>query len=426
MREISVESMDIVRSRRKALPRGLVVAVGVILVVAVSLLAIISLVRSGNGGPSVDRSTIVTDVARRGTLVRSVSAAGTLASENVHVIAAVQPGVIESVLVKPGATVSEGTPIAQLSNPDLQADVVSSRSAVDVARAQVMSAEQQAKASALVQRSSYVSAQAQAQEDSTNVQSLKSLNHDGYISDQTYRIAAIKAAQSSSQLTVARAQIGVDAAEEQAKVAQAQAQLRQARAQLHAKEAEVAALAIRARSVGVVQSVAVDPGARVDAGAEIARVADQRDLKSVLQVPEGQVHSVSIGMPVRIDTGNGVFRGRAARIAPSAQNGSVAVDVTFAHPLSAGARPDLNVDGTIELETMHGVVSIGRPAGSADDTTVSLYRIDPGTNIARLLQVRLGRGSADRIQALSGLEPGDTVIVSDTSAYGGAPTLRLR
>ncbi|MGZ3520242.1 MAG: hypothetical protein ACXVAG_04500 [Vulcanimicrobiaceae bacterium] len=197
--------MDIVRSRRKALPRGLVVAVGVILVVAVSLLAIISLVRSGNGGPSVDRSTIVTDVARRGTLVRSVSAAGTLASENVHVVAAVQPGVIESVLVKPGATVTEGTPIAQLSNPGLQADVVSSRSAVDVARAQVMSAEQQAKASALVQRSSYVSAQAQAQEDSTNVQSLKSLNHDGYISDQTYRIAAIKAAQSSSQLTVARA-----------------------------------------------------------------------------------------------------------------------------------------------------------------------------------------------------------------------------
>jgi len=261
--------------------------------------------------------------------------------------------------------------------------------------------------------------------DTTNVSGEAELHREGYVADQTYRIAQIKAAESQAQLTVAHAQIGVDASEQDAKVAAAQAELAQAQAQLQAKEAEVDALTTRARSAGVVQSVAVDPGARVDVGTELARIADQRALKAVLQVPEGQVHSVAIGMPVRIDTGNGIVTGNIARIAPSAQDGSVAVDVSFSSDLPPGARPDLNVDGTIDLQTLRDVLSIARPAGAADDTIVSLYKVDPRTSQARLVQVRLGVGSTDRIEVLSGLVPGDTVIVSDTSAYGGAPLLRL-
>jgi HlyD family secretion protein len=131
-------------------------------------------------------------------------------------------------------------------------------------------------------------------------------------------------------------------------------------------------------------------------------------------------------MPVRIDTGNGMATGRVIRIAPAAQNGSVAVDVVFVGVLPPGARPDLNVDGTVDLETLRNVVSIARPASASDDTTVGLYRIERGSNVARLVDVHLGHGSTDRVAVLSGLQPGDTVIVSDTSAYGGAPMLRLR
>lgn len=426
MKPVAINAMDIARPRRTSPPRFLIAIGGAAVLVVGGVIGLVSLSHQSDTGPAVDRSTIVTDVARTGTLQRSISASGTLASENIRVIAAVQAGVVENVFVKPGAEVAAGTAIAQLSNPDLEADVVSARSAVDVAQAQLTSAQQQAKASALSTRSSFVAARAQAQEDDTNLQSLRYLHSSGYIADQSVRIADIKANQSSSQLGVAHQQIAVDAAEQLAKIAQARAQLDQAQAQLQAKQAEVAALVVRARTPGVVQSVAVDPGARVDAGAELARVADQRDLKAVLQVAEGQVHSVNVGMPVRIDTGDGLVLGRVIRIAPAAQNGSVAVDVVFVKAPPSSARPDLNVDGTIDLETLRNVVSISRPAGASDDTTVGLYRIERGTNIAHLVNVHLGHGSTDRVQVLSGLQPADTVIVSDTSAYGGAPTLHLR
>ena len=426
MKPVAINGMDVARPRRTSPPRFIVATVGAAVLVIAAAIGLISLSRQSETGQAVDRSTVVTDVARAGVLQRSISASGTLASENIRVVAAAQGGVVENVFVKPGAEVQTGTPIAQLSNPDLEADVVSARSAVDVARAQLVSAQQQAKASALSSRSSFVAARAQSQEDDTNLQSLRYLHSNGYIADQTVRIAGIKADQSSSQLGVARQQIDVDAAEQEAKIAQARSQLDQAQAQLQAKQDEVAALVVRARTPGVVQSVAVDPGARVEAGAELARVADQRDLKAVLQVAEGQVHSVTIGMPVRIDTGNGTVSGRVGRIAPAAQNGSVAVDVMFRDGLPPGARPDLNVDGTIDLETLRNVVSIARPAGASDDTTINLYRLDHASNVAHLVVVRLGHGSTDRVAVISGLQAGDNVIVSDTSAYGGAPTLHLR
>jgi HlyD family secretion protein len=425
MRPVAVNDMDVARTKPRGLSRGVTIALTVTLLAVAAVVALFSLTRTG-GGIVVDRASIVTDTVRHGDLDRSISASGALAPQEVHIVAAVQPGIVEAVYLKPGANASVGTAIARLSNPDLDADVVSARSAVDVARANLASAQQQARASALAQQSAYTSARAQSEMDTTNVSGEAELHREGYIADQTYRIDQIKAGQSKDQLVVAHSQIGVDAAEQVAKIAAAQAQLDQAQAQLQAKEAEVDALVVRAHSSGIVQSVAIDPGARVDAGTELARVADQRDLKAVLQVPEGQAHAVAIGMPVRVDTGNGVVNGRVARIAPSAQDGSVAVDVAFAGGLPSGARPDLNVDGTIDLQTLRNVLSIARPAGAADNSTMSLYRLDARSSQARLIQVHLGVGSTDRIEVLDGVSAGDTVIVSDTSAYGGAPLLRLR
>jgi HlyD family secretion protein len=424
MKPHAIGEMDVARARPRGLPRSATIALTVALLIVAAVAALFSLTRTG-GGIVVDRASVVTDVVRRGDLARSIAASGALAPQEVHIVSAVQPGVVESVSVKPGAYVTAQTPIARLSNPDLEADVVAARSAIDVAQADLVSAQQQARASALAQQSSYTSAHAQAEMDTTDVVGEAELHREGYIADQTYRIAQIKATQSQAQLGLAHSQIGVDAAEENARVAAAQAELAQAQAQLGAKEAEVDALVVRARTAGIVQSVAVDPGARVDVGAELARVADQHDLKAVLQVPEGQVHAVNVGMPARIDTGNGVIVGHVARIAPSAEDGSVAVDVNFSGALPPGARPDLNVDGTIDLQTLRNVLSIARPAGAADDSTVELYKLLPGGTQARLEQVRLGVGSTDRIEVLDGISAGDVVIVSDTSAYGGAPLLRL-
>lgn len=425
MRPQPVAGMDVIRPRKRGIPRSVAILTAAVALVAVAVAAVASLARLNGTGIAVDRSSIVTDVVQRGTLQRSISASGTLAPQEVHVVAAAQAGIVEAVSVKPGASVFASTPIARMSNPDLDAAVVGARSAVDVARAQLNSAQAQAQASALAQRSAYDTALAQAQVDRLNYESLQGLHRSGFIAEQTYQIAAIKATESSSQAQVARSQIGVGASQSAANVASARAQLERAIAQLAAKETEVEALTVRAGTSGVVQSVAIDPGARIEPGAELARVADERDLRAVLAVPEGQVHDVEVGMPVRVDTGNGVVTGRVSRIEPAAQSGSVAVDVALPHALPPGARPDLNVDGTIEIETLRDVISIARPAGAADDTTVSLYRIDPQANVAHSVRVQLGRGSSDRIQVRSGLRPGDTVIVSDTSAYNGASALTL-
>jgi HlyD family secretion protein len=424
MRSALISGMDVRRARKRGLPRWAPIG-GIAVLAVATVIALKSLASLGGAGIGVDRSTVVTDVVQRGTLERSISAAGTLAPQEIHVVAATQAGIVDYVLVKPGASVLAGTPVARMSNPELDSAVVGARAAVDVARAQLRSAQSQAQAANLAQRSAYRTALAQARVDSTDFEGLQGLRRDGFVAEQTYQIASIKASESASQATLARAQIGVSASAQAADVAAAQAQLDQASAQLAAKETEVTSLLVCARTPGVVQSVAIDPGARVDAGGELARIADERDLKAVLQVPEGQVPSVAVGMPVLIDAGNGVATGRVAHVAPAAENGSVAVDVSFAGQLPAGARPDLNVDGTIELQRLPDVLSITRPANAIDGETTQLYRIDTRTNIARLVGVKLGRGSSDRIEVLSGLTAGDAVIVSDSSAYNGAPTLRL-
>jgi HlyD family secretion protein len=424
MKTASLDGMDVLHVKTRRMPRGLLAMAGATLLLAAGIASWYALARTG-GGIVVERSSVVTDTVRRGNLDRSISASGTLAPQDVHIVAAVQSGVVENVFVKPGSSVVAGTAIASLSNPDLDADVISARSAVEVARADLASAQAQARASALAQRSAYSSARAQSEMDASIESSETELHRDGYIADQTYRIAQIKAGQSHDQMGLANAQIDVDSANQAAKIAAANAQFDQAVAQLDAKEAEVAALTVHARSSGIVQSVAVDPGARVDAGAELARVADQNDLKAVLQVPEEQAHAVFVGMRARVDTGDGVAYGRVSRIAPSAQDGSVAVDVAFTKHLPAGARPDVNVDGSIELETLRNVLSIARPAGAADNASMALYRLDANSSQARLTHVTLGSGSADRIQVISGLSDGDVVVVSDMSAYGGAQDVRL-
>jgi multidrug efflux pump subunit AcrA (membrane-fusion protein) len=393
--------------------------------VVVAIAAAFVLIRP-SAGPVVDRSTIVTDTAQRGVLTISIAAAGVLSAEDVHVIDAVEPGVVDGIEVKPGSVTTPGDVVARMRSPETQAALVQASSALNVAQAQLRSAQAQSQASALAQKSAVATAQAQMEMDATNLGTLEELHRNGYVADSTYQIATIKRNESRREAEISRSQVGVDAADQGARVAAAQAEVDNARALLTAKLEEADALVVRASTPGIVQSVAVNPGMRLDAGAEIATIADTRSLKAVLQVPETQAHDVFVGMACDVDTGNGIVAGRIERIAPTASSGSVAVDVTLGHALPAGSRPSLNVNATIVVSRIADAVSILRPAGAADDSTVQLYQTTPAGKRAELVRVRLGRGSADRVAVLSGLRPGDTVIVSDTSAYSGAPSLTLR
>ncbi len=373
----------------------------------------------------VDKSTVVTDVARQGTLVRSISAQGTLTADRVRVVAATQSGVVNQLFVKPGSYVVSGTVVAQMQNPALDASASDAQAQLAVAQADLASAQQQAQAEQLTQQTVLDDAQAEMEQSALQAHSLGALHHRGLVADVQYQQAMIASKKDANDVRIQGAQLRVASADARAKVSAAQARVAQADAQLRADRAEVEALTVRSATSGVIQSVEVDPGTSVAQNAVLAHVADVTSLKAVLQVAEGDVHSVIAGMRASIDTGNGAFQGRVSRVAPAAENGTVATDVTFARPLPSGARADANVDGTIFVASVPNALSISRPAGATDDSTIELFKVSDGTT-ARRVRVRLGQGSADRVQVLSGLSAGDTAIVSDMSNYVDQTTLRLR
>lgn len=417
--------MDVTRQRQRRLPKAALPIAAAVVAVAVLAWAVRG-INAHAGAAVVDRATIVTDVARLGTLVRSVSAQGTFTPDRVRVVSATQSGVIDQIFVKPGSIVSPGTTIAQMTNPALDAAASDAHAQLAVARADLESAQQQARTERLAQQSVFDNAQAQMEQSSLQARSLETLHRRGLVADVQYREAVIAARKDTNDVRIQQAQLGAASADAAAKVSAAEARVVQARAALGADLAQVAALTVRSASSGIIQSVEVDPGTSVAQNAVIAHVADASSLKAVLQVAENDVHAVSVGMRAGIDTGNGVFDGRVSRVAPAAENGTVATDVTFPHPLPRGVRADTNVDGILYVSSIPNAVSIARPAGAADDSTIELFKIVDGGKSAVRVRLQLGRGSADRVQVLSGLEPGDVAIVSDMSNYIDQSTLSVR
>jgi len=420
--------MDVVRprTRTRTLPKGALAAILVAALIGFGAWGIFSLARPTRSERLLDRASVLTDTAQRGTLVRAIRATGTFVPEHIAIVAAPTDGLVQTVDVKPGARVAPGSVIARLQSLDLQADIVDRRTQISAGQAELASLYQQVRSTQLDALSSEQTAAAERQQAEMQARANEALHRLGLIPDVTYDVAKIKVQELRGQERVAQSKIAVARAEGRAQIAVGQAKIEQLEAQLAAKNTELDALTTRAATVGVVQSVAVDPGQRVAAGGELARVADQRDLKVVLLVAEADAHDVTPGLPVSIDTGFGNAHGRVARIDPAAQNGSVAVDVIFDGTAPAGARPDLHVEGAIDLERIPHAVSIARPTGAADDTDVDLYKLTGDGTRAVRVQARLGRGSIDRVHVLSGVAPGDTIIISDTSAAQGAASVLLR
>lgn len=416
--------MDVIRERSRRLPKWPYAAAAALAV----LILVVWALRGVNthGGMGVDRASLVTDVAREGTLVRSVSAQGAFMPDRVRVVAATQGGVVDQLFVKPGSVVVPGTTVAQMENPALDAAARDAQAQLAVAQADLESAQQQARTERLTQQGALDSAQAQMEQSALQAQSLTTLHRRGLVADVQYRQAVIASRKDSNDVRIQTAQLGAASADALAKVSAAEARVVQAHAQLDADRSQVAALTVRSATSGIVQSVEVDPGTSVAQNAVIAHVADTSSLKAVLEVAEGDVHAVSVGMRASVDTGNGAFEGRVARVAPAAENGTVATDVTFAHSLPRGVRADTNVDGIIYISTIRNAVSIARPAGATDNSISQLFKVVEGGRAAVRVRVHFGRGSADRIAVLSGLEPGDTAIVSDMSNYMDQTTLSLR
>lgn len=416
--------MDIQRPKQKNYKRYVLGGVALVAIVTVT----VALTQLEPAAPSIEGGTLWIDTVRQGNIFRQVRAPGTLVPEQIRFIAAQTAGRVEALPVRPGVTVTPTTTLLELSNPDVQLEALSAQQNVAAAEAQLLNLRTQLETQRLTQQSVVATARSAHNEAVRNAAVMESLDKKGMSSANEVSRLRDQAQEAAERLEIekSRLQILSGTIEEQLRLQRAQVERLRAISQF--QQNRVGSMRVLAGAPGVLQTLPLELGQWVNPGAVLATVAQPGRLKAVLRVPETQAKDVALGQRVEIDTRNGVVPGHVMRIDPGSANGSVTVEVALDGALPRGARPELSVDGTIELERLVNVLYVGRPAYGQAESTVGLFRIDEasGGDIARHVQVKLGRSSVNVIEIVSGLKPGDRVIVSDMSQWDNVDRVKLK
>ncbi|NWF83260.1 MAG: HlyD family efflux transporter periplasmic adaptor subunit [Bryobacteraceae bacterium] len=375
--------------------------------------------------PSVEKSTLWTDTVKRGPMLRQVRGLGTLVPEEILFIQAVNEGRVERILLRPGAHVSRDTVLLILSNPELELAAEDLKWQVKAAeanladlRVKLETARLDLRAAVARVESEYVQAKLKWERD-------EALAKEGLAPDLNVKLSRASSDEAAKRFEIDKKRLEISAASADAQIAAQQVQIEKLRAQYDLKRQQVENLKIRAGAEGVLQQMAVEVGQRVTPGTSLAKVAQPQKLKAEIKVPETQAKDVMIGQVAQVDTHNGIIPGRVSRIDPAAVSGNVTVDISLEGELPAGARPDLSVDGTIELERLLDVLYVQRPVFGQPNSLISLFKVSPDEKEATRVQVRIGRVSVQTVEILEGLKIGDKVILSDMSAWDGQDRLRL-
>jgi HlyD family secretion protein len=375
--------------------------------------------------PAVERGTVWPDTVKRGPLILQRRGLGALVPEEILWIPAVSDGRVDKVLLRAGAAVQPQTVLIELSNPELQLAAADYEWQVKSAEAAYTDLKVQLESQKLTQRantaqvqSEYVQAQLKADRD-------EQLAKDGLTPDLNLRLSRATAEELKHRFEIEKKRLEISDESIQAQLAAQRVQIEKLRAAWELKKQQVAELKIRAGTHGVLQQMAVEVGQRVTPGTILAKVAQPWKLKAELKIPETQAKDIALGQVAEVDTRNGLIPGRVSRIDPAAVNGTVTVDVRLEGELPPGARPDLSVDGTIEIERLADVMYVGRPVFGQPDSTVTLFRLEPDGREAVRVPVKFGRASVNAIEVVEGLNVGDTVLLSDMSAWDAHNRIRL-
>jgi HlyD family secretion protein len=414
--------MDIPIVKRKSRRKPFLWAGGAVAI----LLATLGLSQLRAAGPEVEGATLLIGAAKRGPMLRQVHATGTLVSEDQRMVAALTAGRVDLVRVRPGAREGPDDVLVELSNPDVQLEALDAERQLKLAEADLATLRSSLESARLGQASSLAAARTELREAERAVSVAERLNSEGLTSSMDVDRARDRRTEAAERhdLETRRLAVATDALE--AQIDLRKADVERLRAIARFQHERVASMKVRAGAAGQVQQLDLQPGQWVQSGQTLARVAAPDRLKAVLQVPDTQARDLVVGLEAMIDTRNGVVRGRVTRIDPGARNGTVAIDVSLPDSLPRGTRPDLAVDGTIEIERLADVLSIGRPALGGGETEVRLFKVDPDGRHASRVPVRLGRVSFDAVEVLGGLAEGDRVILSDMSRWDETPRVRLR
>lgn len=415
--------MDIKRTGIKERKRRRQIYIGSVAVIAVGLLGI-GLFNISPPAPTVSQSQIWIDSVQQGEMLRQVRGTGVLVPREVRWIAAQSPGRIERILVKPGARVAADEVIMDLTNPDLLQAMEEAEWALSAGRAEYASARVEMENEILDRQANLATVQAQYESARLQSDAETDLAKDGIVPEIQAQQSTLDADQLETRLGIERQRFEKFQLVVKARMEAEEARVQQLENTLARRQDQVANLEVRAGTDGVLQEVVVEEGQQIVIGTSIGRVARPDDLMAELRIPEINARFVQLDQLVAIDTRNGKVDGRVIRIDPAVRNGTVQVDVALVGELPAGARPDLTVDGIIEIERLDDVVFVARPAYAQPDSVTKLFRVDE-SGIATRVQVRLGRTSVNQVEILDGLSPGDQIIVSDVSAWDRHDRLKI-
>jgi multidrug efflux pump subunit AcrA (membrane-fusion protein) len=414
--------VDIPRTPKSKSPRYVVggVAGVVVLLVAVTVTGL------KPAAPAVDRTSLIIDSVRRGDMVREVRGPGTLVPEKIRWISAVTSARVERIVVQPGQLVEPSTVLLEMSNPDVQIQALQAEQALSEAQARLVELQVQLEGSRLSQEGTVASMRTQDVNASQERLVADGLLAKKLISTFDYNNKRASADEASTRLRLEQRRLALMTQSLDSQLAVQRRQIQRLKAIADFQNRRVQSLIVRAGDRGVLQELSLQPGQWVNGGTAMAKVVQPGRLKAVLRIQETQAKDVALGQPATIDTRNGVVIGHVSRMDPGAQGGTVTIDVSLDGPLPAGARPDLSVDGSIQLERLRGIVFTGRPTIGQDNAVINLFRLESDGRTATRVRVRLGRMSANTVEIVQGLQPGDRVVLSDLQLPDNTEQVRIR
>lgn len=389
-------------------------------------LSTLALSRLEPAAPTLERSAVWMDTVSRGTMLRQVRGPGTLVPEQIRYISAVTAGRVERVLAQPGMEVDSGTVLLELSNPDVHLQAMEAQRQLAAAEAELANLQATLENQRLNQEGVVTTVRSQQREAKRQYDANRELARRGLISEMEMKRVQDQAEELAQRLEIERKRLSFISESMQAQTSAQRSQVERQRGLVAFQQRHLESLRVRAGTQGVLRELPLQEGQWVNPGSQLAVVVQPGRLKAELRIPETQARDLVVGLRAGIDTRNGVIPGRVVRIDPAVQNGAVAVDVALEGELPRGARPDMSVDGTIEIERLDDVLHVGRPAYGQAESSVGLFRVAPDGQSASRVNVRLGRSSVNTIEVVSGLREGDVVVLSDMSQWDSAERVRLK
>ncbi|MBI1761536.1 MAG: HlyD family efflux transporter periplasmic adaptor subunit [Acidobacteria bacterium] len=409
--------MDVPRAKSVARNRKIKQAVYIVLALAAIVGVTLGVSRLKPAAPTVERATVIIDTVKQAEFLRNVRGLGTLVPEDIVWITSTTKGRIDKRLIQPGSEVRPDTILFEMSDPELQQQLLDAEQLLHSAEAEYKNREVDLNAQLLNQRAQAATVQSDWSQARLTAEANEQLSKDGLVSEIILKQSRTRAEELATRYDIEQKRIAMNTEALKTQLAVQQATLEQRRALVDLRRRQVADLRVRAGMHGILQLWAVEVGQQVTPGTNLARVSDPSRLKAQVRVAETQAKDIVPGLRAEIDTRNGIITGRVTRLDPQAQNGTVTVDVALEGALPKGARPDMSVDGTIELERLANLVQIQRPAFGQPNSTVTLFKLEADGIHASATKVTLGRDSVTSIEVRDGLRVGDKVIVSDTSQW---------